>query len=148
MADVAKELRATIDHDAGLRLNTVGHADLRTLLDALDDAHKRIAESGWQSIESAPKDGSTFLAVNAGSIERWHTYKEGCVVTRRADARAFTCCRMPDGGFMDEFGDEYLPDGRIHDAEDLTAEDEVLRLTMWQPLPAPPSRIDKEDRNG
>lgn len=150
LGDIAKELRELAKPTkvlAGVGPNGVVYRTdrhpneklLKRAADALDAKDKRIAEleaGGWQPIETAPKDeGATFLAANTGSIERWHTYKEGCVVTRHADVRSFTCFRLPGGRFMDEFGDEYLEDGRIHDAEDLTADDDVLRLIAWCALP-------------
>jgi len=83
-------------------------------------------------------EGDVFLAVNAGEIERWHPYKEATTITVKCSNRAFVCYRAEDGSFIDEFGDAYLPDGRVADAEDLGVDDNVLRLTLWQALPEKP----------
>jgi len=92
------------------------------LTDAVDAAHKRIAEleaGGWQPIESAPKDGKHVLL---------------CVQS---------------GAFF------YAVEGACHAGEWLAAfHREPVQPVYWAPkptgfvLPAPPSRIDKEDRNG
>lgn len=109
-------------------------------------------ENRWQPIETAPKDGSLFLACNTGSIERWHATQDGVVITRSSSVRAFTCSWYADpvdaatSCFIDEFGDFYGEDGRIQDAEDLTAEDDVLRLALWSKLPALPATLNQEGK--
>lgn len=97
----------------------------------------------WQPIGAAPKDLSTFLVVKVGTVERWHDYEDSVVVTISSSPRPVTCFRFEDGSFMDEFAEEYQADGRVHDAGDLTEDDDVLRLVGWMPLPPPPSSDPK-----
>ncbi|EXL06243.1 hypothetical protein BG46_15895 [Brucella anthropi] len=93
----------------------------------------------WKPIESAPKEGRV-LAVATGEIERISWNDPEAVVTVKAFDGPFVCYVHEDGaGFTDEFGEVYRADGIVIDAEDLTAADNVLRLTRWRPLPTPPS---------
>lgn len=122
MADITKELRER----AAIRASREGPFTKENLVewraaDALDAAHKRIAElsGGWRPIESAPKDGKHVLL---------------CVQS---------------GAFF------YAVEGAYHGGEWLAAfRREPVQPVYWAPkpagfvLPSPPSRIDKEDRNG
>lgn len=118
------------DDDISIALRSIKARHVRAALAGSGD--------GWRDMADAPKDG-TFLAVNAGEIERWDHHADPGIVTRTSEDRAFTCHRLEDGKFVDEFGEVYLSDGRVIDSEDLTADDNVLRLVGWRPLPASPS---------
>jgi hypothetical protein len=79
------------------------------------------------------------LAVATGNIERISWNDPAAVVTVKAFDGPFVCHVHENGeGFTDEFGEVYRADGIVIDAEDLTAADNVLRLTHWRPLPASP----------
>ena len=97
---------------------------------------------GWNDIASAPKTGR-FLAMGAGSIDRLGPIDPAAVYTVKAHEGPFTCegFYSDNGfeGFIDEFGEQYSPNGLIGEAEDLTAEDDILRLVSWRHLPSPPS---------
>jgi len=96
----------------------------------------------WQPIETAPKDGTPFLVFQKGSIEREAPYDPAVVDTTFAPKHPVTCNWFSDGqdncGFVDEFGEWFRPDGLVQDADDLTEDDDVLRLHLWMPLPTPP----------
>lgn len=98
----------------------------------------------WQPIETAPQD-ARFLAVAAGSTERIAWDDPAAVVTVRAPEGAIMCFSFQDEngiGFADEFGEVYGSDGRVSDADDITVEDDILRLTHWMPLPSPPEVLE------
>lgn len=93
--------------------------------------------SGWQTIESAPKDGTEFDAwVRAFSVG------EGGSVSSRDIGR------YPDvwwgqerevytGPYEERLGDEgWLYKDRLHS---LLIESGQYRVTHWQPLPDPPA---------
>ncbi|MCA0341151.1 MAG: DUF551 domain-containing protein, partial [Proteobacteria bacterium] len=80
-----------------------------------------------------------FLALAAGHTERQSWEDPATVITINAFDGPMICEGFESGkGYIDEFGEQYGPDGRVDDAEDLTAADDILRLTHWQPLPAAP----------
>ncbi len=102
---------------------------------------------GWLPMThpSLPKKGR-FLAVATGEIERIAWNDPAAVVTVKAFDGPFVCYVHEDGaGFTDEFGEVYTADGVVIDAEDLTAADNVLRLTYWQPMPGLPSAPASEE---
>lgn len=41
------------------------------------DAHRRLKELGWKEINYCPKDGTTFLAIEAGSTGIFHCHYSG-----------------------------------------------------------------------
>ena len=105
----------------------------------------KVEGDGWLPIESAPKEGRV-LAVATGEIERISWNDPEAVVTVKAFDGPFVCYVHEDGaGFTDEFGEVYRADGVLIDAEDLTAADDVLRLTRWRPLPLPPVKGGQND---
>lgn len=92
----------------------------------------------WQPIETAPKTGR-FLALAAGHTERQSWEDPATIITINSFEGPMICEGFESGkGYIDEFGEQYGPDGRVDDAEDLTAADDILRLTHWQPLPSAP----------
>lgn len=92
----------------------------------------------WRDISTAPKTGR-FLALAAGHTERQSWEDPATIITINAFDGPMICEGFESGkGYIDEFGEQYGPDGRVDDAEDLTAADDILRLTHWQPLPAAP----------
>lgn len=92
----------------------------------------------WQDISTAPKTGR-FLALAAGHTERQSWEDPATIITINAFDGPMICEGFESGkGYIDEFGEQYGPDGRVDDAEDLTAADDILRLTHWQPLPSAP----------
>ncbi|MEN5106694.1 hypothetical protein [Brucella anthropi] len=117
-------------------------AELRAALSSPDHADAgKVEGGGWLPMThpSLPKKGR-FLAVATGEIERIAWNDPAAVVTVKAFDGPFVCYVHEDGaGFTDEFGEVYRADGIVIDAEDLTAADNVLRLTYWQPMPAIPS---------
>ena len=103
------------------------------------DAGKVEGEGWLPTHPSLPKKGR-FLAVATGEIERIAWNDPAAVVTVKAFDGPFVCYVHEDGaGFTDEFGEVYRADGVVIDAEDLTAADDVLRLTRWRPLPSAPA---------
>ncbi|WP_052502964.1 hypothetical protein [Brucella anthropi] len=101
----------------------------------------KVEGGGWLPMThpSLPKKGR-FLAVATGEIERIAWNDPAAVVTVKAFDGPFVCYVHEDGaGFTDEFGEVYTADGVVIDAEDLTAADNVLRLTYWQQMPGLPS---------
>lgn len=128
MAEIADELRKIADASKRADGSDIPLGmQLRAAADALDAAHKRIADSGWQPIETAPTNRAVLIhlpgldyygndgvyagmLVDMGTGKRWMTF--GWAIGR-------------------DVGPENEPDA-----------------WMPMPLPAPPSRIDKEDRNG
>lgn len=87
--------------------------------------------SEWQTIETAPRDGTTVLLYTTchGACEAWFSKGEWSQETpinpREYSGSAWVCC---DDAFQIEV-EEYGPNGRRY--YDGTA-------THWMPLPAPP----------
>jgi hypothetical protein len=79
--------------------------------------------TGWQSIETAPKDGTWFLAARKG--EGFEEYEIGAY-----DPLLFDRYEEVEGGLyrkLQERGYEWRGFNNMH------------RMTHWMPLPPPPS---------
>jgi hypothetical protein len=109
-----------------------GETDFVMVVDEISPMIDRwIGEArGWQPIETAPKDGSSFLALCGGHVEKiaWFNGWDSGVVTSRAGP----CWGIAyaEGYILDEGWDEgtgcYLTP--------------IEPPTHWQPLPAPPEK--------
>lgn len=78
---------------------------------------ERDAANGWQPIETAPRDGSWFLAVSAGVDKRTGRPWQPGIVAINADG-------------------DYVPDDFHEDYFTVCANE--WPVTHWMPLPAPP----------
>lgn len=87
---------------------------------------------GWQPIESAPKDGTPFLAWNSAVVfvAAWSRANDarGGWIVQAAGRDAISQ--------MDEQGVDYLEPGFLAGLE---------LPTYWMPLPAPPTNSTKEE---
>lgn len=141
MAEIAEARAVIAVMNAEIkRLRSVAGSSRVDLIDkleaaeiALDAKDKRIAEleaGGWQPIETAPKDRTPILAFNSR-----HPAHPPVVVV-----------------WSEEPVSDDLPD-EPHWCDAATAGGTALYYNSlyfdcWQPLPAPPSLLNKEDRNG
>lgn len=119
---------------------------------------KQTETTGWQPIETAPKDGSCFLAAQKG--EKDYEVPNGMddpirgvyfgpdIKTMKAEERPVVVSFCVGGKFfMDEFGNEFSEngfskdyvDGGDYETDDEMIKEEVLRLTHWMPLPEMPN---------
>lgn len=121
---------------------------LQTKKNIIEDKDAKIAElqkeNEWRDISLAPIDGTEFLAISKGHIERTiEINQEGELITVNAPKRPFICWRCDDM-FRDEFGELYRPDGYIIDVDDEEIkgqEDIHLRLARFRLMPEPPEGI-------
>lgn len=113
--DIANALRTLADENR----TSLFLGELRTLEQA---ATLLDAAGGWQPIETAPKDGSRFLAAE------WDG--QGWIIG------PCLWCKTP-----------HVPLYGFHFTEGDPENWEIANPSAWQPLPAPPSLPNKEDRN-
>ena len=103
--------------------NSVLALKLANTIAAYIAAQRERAAGGWQPIETAPRDGTFFLAISAGVDRR----------TGRPWQPAITAINT-DGDFVpDDFHEDYF-----------TVCANEWHVTHWMPLPTPP----KESPNG
>lgn len=147
MAEIADELRKACSGHPHAKI-AWPHRLLHRAADELDAKDKRIAEleaGRWQPIETAPKGGTAVILYcpqgdgNPGSTYRvtagqWFSSDGGTTEYRDSEGRwigqddeePWAGWVSMDGGFSED----------------------TMMPTHWHPLPAPPSLLNKEDRNG
>lgn len=94
--------------------------------------------SQWQPIETAPRDGSTFLICRAGEDDHFDGY--GSYEVGRYDPYMTTDYQEVEGGLFRKV---------MRSSYDWSGFNNFHRATHWMPLPAPPTPIaSHQDREG
>ena len=85
-------LRAALDSDSGFKLSTPLEELYVNIFKAMFDA----AVNPWQPIETAPKDGSVFLACvgNWMTVAHWHRSQQ-CLATNGPTYERYPADEMP-----------------------------------------------------
>ncbi len=65
------------EHEAKLAARAAKLPDEKAAIEAMFEAFHRLCELGWREAIYCPKDGSTFLAIEAGSIGIFDCHYEG-----------------------------------------------------------------------
>ena len=125
MTDLVQKLVGALEellHECEQGIATSPHARIEARA-ALSEAKA----GGWQSMESAPRDGSMFLcwveAVRYGETDEGQQYQQDA--SEVDFCRWCACDESPNGGYFDNMA------GQIADLQ---------HVTKWQPLPAPPAQ--------
>lgn len=124
-----------------------------TAIEALELAR----EVQWQTIETAPKDGSSFFATTTGVCELiWNTIEGGEAVQRDCEvdykepilcfynSESKTFMNLLDGNEFTEKGSYIAYDADREECDEF--DEHYLRLTYWQPLPTPPKEQADEHK--
>ncbi|MCA0276314.1 MAG: hypothetical protein LCH86_09935 [Proteobacteria bacterium] len=113
--------------ECGIQANFID--EIENALDAKDKQIAELEAGGWQPIETAPKDGTVVI-----------------LYCPQGDGNPGSTYRVTVGNWWSSQDDQEPWEGWV--SWDGGFSEDTMMPTLWQPLPAPPSRIDKEDRNG